>query len=81
MKEGVKRLHRVNKNNNIINTYIDRELIENKLIDYNKIRFQKIHDTIIHRDKVYIKLQNNEIGDKILNREIEWDNYNHDNVY
>ena len=36
MKGGIKRLHKVNEDNKIINTYINRESIKSKLIDFNK---------------------------------------------
>ena len=81
MKGGVKRLYEVDEQNNIINTYINRESIENKLIEFNKAHFTKAYNTIAYKDKVYNQLQNNQIRDKILSGKIKWEDYDYKDVY
>ena len=65
-REGIKRLHEVNENNEIINTHVERERIEQKLIEHNETHFTKAHDTIAYKDKIYDKLRDDRVRDKIL---------------
>jgi len=55
-REGIKRIHEVDDNNRIISIHVDRESIENKLIEYNEAHFTKAYETIAYRDKIYDKL-------------------------
>ena len=55
-REGIKRIHEVDENNKIINTYVDQESIEDRIIKYNEMHFMKAHNTIAYRDKIYEKL-------------------------
>ena len=65
-REGIKRIHEVDENNRIISTHVDWESIENKLIEYNEAHFTKAYDTIVYRDKIYNKLRDDHVRDKIL---------------
>ena len=65
-REGIKRIHEVDDNNRIISTHVDRESIENKLIEYNEAHFTKAHNIIVYRNKIYDKLREDHVRDKIL---------------
>ena len=45
MKASLKRLHKVNNQGNIIATYIERDKVEQKLIEFNTNHFKKAHKT------------------------------------
>jgi len=52
----LKRLHEVDQSNNIHTTYVDRESIKTKLIEYNKVHYKKAYDSEIYNNKIYDKL-------------------------
>ena len=70
MRGNIKRLYEIDKDNKIKNTYINKESIESKIIEYNAKHFTKAHQTIAYKDKIYAQLNDNKIRDKILNREL-----------
>ena len=71
MRGNIKQLHVINENNQIVNTYIDKISIENKIMEHNIKHFTKAHSTIAYRDKIYTQLNNHRIRDKILNGELQ----------
>ena len=71
MKGSLKRLHEVDKEGNIIETYLNREMIEKKLIQFNTKHFKQAQNTNAFNDKIYNKLKNNETWDKILKGALE----------
>ena len=56
MKGSLKRLHEKNEEGNIIKTYIERQSIEDSLIDFNINHFKKVFQTEVYEDKIYPKL-------------------------
>ena len=59
MKGSLKRLHEVDDEGNIIETHLNREMIEKKLIQFNAKHFK------------HNKLKNNKTRDKILKGTLE----------
>ena len=45
IKGNIKRLHKVDDNDNIIRTHLDREAIEEIIIEYNTQYFQQAYNT------------------------------------
>ena len=48
IRGNIKWLHEINKNNQIVKTYINTTSIENKIIEYNIKHFTKAHQTIAY---------------------------------
>ena len=70
MRGNIKRLYEIDEDNKIKNTYINKESIESKIIEYNTKHFTKAYEIIAYKDKIYTQLNDNKIRDKILNREL-----------
>ena len=70
-RECVKRIHECNNEEVITKSYIDRQSIESKIIEYNTKHFQQAHQSIAYKDKIYDKLKKDEIRNRVLNGEIE----------
>ena len=70
-RESVKRIHECNNEEVITKSYIDRQSIESKIIEYNTKHFQQAHQSIAYKDKIYDKLKKDEMRNKVLNGEIE----------
>ena len=51
--------------------HVDRLSIEIKLIQYNRELYRKAYQSGAYNDKVHKKLQDNNIRDKILARELQ----------
>ena len=66
---------------NILHIYTKRETIESKIIDYNTSHFKKTLDTQIVKNKIYERLNNDEIQNKILTRQLERYEYDNDKVF
>ena len=69
MKGSLKRLYEKNEVGNIIKTHIERQSIEDSLIDFNTNHFKKVFQIEVHKDKICPKLQENAIRDKIIRGE------------
>ena len=70
MRGNIKRLYEIDEDNKIKNTYINKESIESKIIEYNAKHFTKAYQTIAYQDKIFTQLNDDKIRDKILNREL-----------
>lgn len=80
-REGIKRIHEVDDNNKIIKTYVDRESIEDRIIKYNEMHFTKAHNTIAYRDRIYARLRDDEVRDKILDGRLSESECDDERVY
>jgi len=81
IKESLKRLHEVNQNQEIIKTSIKKEEIEHTIFSHNLNHFKKNHNTIAYKDKIYSKLQDDKVKDKILNGQLRKEDYDHEDIY
>ena len=66
VNKNLTRVHEVNSEHKIVKTYIGKVDIEDAIMKYNKMHFTKAHKANIYNDKIYDKLQQDEIRDKIL---------------
>ena len=80
-RDGIKRLHVVNEDNQIIKTSINREQIEEEIIMYNEQHLKQAHSSIMYKDKIYKKLRNNDIRDKILDGRLRKQDCDDERVY
>jgi len=71
VKGNLKRLHIVNENDQIIRTIIDKENIEKTIKEFNEKHFQKAHQSIAYKDKIYAELDRDDIRNKILRGQLE----------
>jgi len=51
-----KRLHQVDENNKIINTFLDWKTIEIEIIQFNESHYKKVFETKVVTDKMQDKL-------------------------
>ena len=80
-REGIKRLHTVDEENKIIKTCVNREQIEEEIITYNEQHLKQAHSSIMYQDKIYKRLRENEIRDKILDGRLRRQDCDDDRVY
>ena len=50
-------------------------------MNYNQNHFKQAHQSEIHNDRIYAKLDNNKIRDKILNSQLMHDQCDNENVF
>ena len=65
-KNSLKRVHILDNNDNIDKTLIQKEKIEQAIIQHNTNHYSQALDTPTHKDKIYNKLQEDRIRDAIL---------------
>ena len=80
-RDSMKRLHKVDNNQKIIETYVDRDSIEKALRMYNTQHFKQAHQSITYKDKIYEKLERDEIRDKVLNGNIRKEDCDDERMY
>ena len=66
-RDSIKRLHKVNEEQQVVETYADRHSIERELKKHNTIHFQQAHHAIACKDKICKKLRKDETRNKVLN--------------
>ena len=81
MNQLLKWLYIKEENGNIIDTFLDRETIESKLLDFNQKHYKKVMSINEYKDKIHNKLQDNETRNKILSRLLNKGEFNYSNVY
>ena len=81
MKGSLKRLHKVDDEGNIVETHLNREMIEKKLIQFNTKYFKQAQNTNTFNDKIYNKLKNNKTWDKILKGTLEWNDCTYEKTF
>ena len=80
-KNSLKRVKVVNEQNEIIKECQDRHDIETEIARYNKQHFRQAFSSKAYTDKIYSKLQYDNIRDKILNGTIERSECDHQDVF
>ena len=79
-KGSLKRLHIVNEKDQIVKTYVDKESIEDNIRKHNIKHFIQAYRTDMYNDKIYTELTNPIIRDKILNGDLDKEDYDSENV-
>ena len=51
------------------------------IIEYNKSHFQKAYQTEVYQDKIYTKLQDDNVRDRILKGELDRSESDSQNIY
>ena len=74
LKSSLKLLKVVNDSGQIVKRITARKEIEDELMSFNRIYYQKAHEMKVHQDKIYSQLREDQIRDKILNRQLEREN-------
>jgi len=80
-RETMKRLQIPSSNGSEDEYVIDREKMENKIMEYNRSHFKKAHNSKVFNDKIYKELRNDNVRDKILNGTLQREECDDDNVY
>ena len=62
-------------------TYLDRWSIEDKLLTFNWDHYRKVLNVNVYKDKIYHKLQENPIRDKILARTLDSNKCDNEEVF
>ena len=70
-----------NENNEIIYTHIQKEEIEKEIMNYNLNHFKQAHQLIVYRGKIYNKLKQNDVRDKILSRRLTREECDNEDVF
>ena len=81
VKGSLKRLYIVNEKDQIVQTYIDKESIEDNIRKHNIKHFTQAHRTDMYNDKIYVELTNPIIKDKILNGDLDKEDCDSKNVW
>ena len=74
-------LHVPNENGEIQDTLVKREEIEEKISSYNTTHLKQAQNSIAYKDKIYQKLRQNVIRDKILNGTLQREECDDERVY
>ena len=80
-REGIKRLHVVDNNECIQETYVNRDRIEKEISKFNENHFKKAHNTIAYKDKIYEKLREDHTRNKIIRGTLSRNECDDDRVY
>ena len=81
LKNSLKRLYVANKNNEIIQTYEEKEKIENIIFKHNSHHYRAAYKTPMHKDKIHDKLQHKEVWNAILDGKLNPSDCTNSNVY
>ena len=60
---------------------IDREKMENKIMEYNKNHLKKAHNSKVYKDKIYKELRKDNVRNKILNWTLQRKDCDDNKVY
>ena len=77
----MKRLKEADTNRKIVETYLKRKVIKESIIEFNKKYFAKVHNNLIHKDKIHNRLLEDNTRNKILKGELERGDCNNSKVY
>ena len=69
-KGYIKQLYKKDSYQIITNTYINKESIERKIMEWNTLKFEKAYNPFIYKDGIYNEVRNNNIWDRIINRSL-----------
>ena len=80
-KNSLKKLHIVNENEQIINTLMNKEKIEEAISQHNTSHYQQAMQTPIYQDQIYHKLQDDEVRNDILDGNLQRSQCDDKDVY
>jgi len=80
-RNSLKRVRIMNDNGEIIKEVQDRESIEQEIVEYNVKHFHQAFASKAYKDKVYNKLNIDDIRDRILKGELEVEECDDEDVY
>ena len=80
-REMIKRVHVVNEASQITKIYVDRESVEKNIINYNKKYLTKANQSEAYLDRIYHRLKNDEIRDRILQGQVSREECDSDKVH
>ena len=80
-RNSLKRVRIMNDNGEIIKEVQDRESIEQEIVEYNVKHFRQAFASKAYKDKVYNKLNIDDIRDRILKGELEVEECDDEDVY
>jgi len=80
-RNSLKRVRIINENGEIIKEVQDRESIEQEIVEYNIKHFRQAFASKAYKDKVYNKLNIDDIRDRILKGELEVEECDDEDVY
>jgi len=80
-KDCVKRIYESDENNIITKAYIDRQSIEDRIIEYNTQHFEQAKQSIAFRDKIYKELKKDSMRNKILDGTINENECDDERIY
>ena len=81
MRESMKRLKIVGSNKVHDECIVDREKMEEKIMDYNRKHFKKAHSSKVYNDKIYKELRNDAVRNKIMNGTLQREECDNENVH
>ena len=80
-KTSLKKIRIENNEGGIEREIYDRKEMENKIITYNRDHFRQAFETIAYTDKIYTKLEDEEIRHKILSGDLDLEECSYKDVY
>ena len=80
-KRSLKQVREVDEQGRVVKEYSDREEIEDAIVKQNLQHFRQAFSSKAYKDKIYNKLQCDDIRDKILTGELEIDECDDSDVY
>jgi len=81
IKSSLKRLHKVDNSNTIIQTFTEKEQIKDTIFEHNTHHYRADCNTQMYKDKIYPKLQHNDVRNAILDSTLSSSQCNNENVY
>ena len=81
IKSSLKRFHKVDNSNTIIQTFTEKEQIEDTIFEHNTHHYRAACNTQMYKDKIYPKLQHNDVRNAILDGTLSPSQCNNENVY
>jgi len=80
-KNSLKKLHIINENEQIINTLVNKEKIEEAISQHNTSHYKQAMQTTMYQDQIYNKLQDNEVRNDILDGNLQRSQCDDEDVY
>jgi len=78
---SIKWLHEKDNKRRIINTFLDLQTIENKLINFNQRHYKKVMEILAYKDKLHDRLKDDDIRNKILEGTLSQRDCNNDEIF
>ena len=81
LKRALKQIKIIDNNKKVMKVIHQKEEIERKLIEQNKKHHSKAFNIKANKDKIYKKLLNDDIQNRILNGELRKEECDKSNIY